>query len=224
MRRLAPPLEVHAHDAEEVLVQDRAVEPVDHHRAVHPLEHAGLDQLDLAAAALLRRRADDLDPPRGQPGAHGGQRRAGAGSRGGDDVVAARVPDAGQRVVLAEDRHGRPRAVGADPRPERGRDAADPALDGHPPGREELTEPLARLHFLVGQLGVSVDLPGQRPELLTEPVDRALDLVLGSVHWDLLHRRGTFCRAAAIGSRARAALPAAPRGGIAPGPTGPSGA
>ena len=76
---------------------------------------------DLAAAALLGRRAEDDDPAaellgqarRGEPGAEAG---------GGDDVVPAGVADAGQRVVLAQHGDGRARAARPAPRtPCRGR-------------------------------------------------------------------------------------------------------
>ena len=87
-----------------------------------------LDELDLPAAALLGGRADDLDAALRELGAHRGERRARAGAGGGDDVVAARVPDAGQRVVLAQDRDGRA-VAGLDGAAERGVDAAHALLD-----------------------------------------------------------------------------------------------
>ena len=79
MRRLAPELEARARDAEQVLVQDPAVEAVDHHGRVHGLEHAAFDQANLAAATFLGGRADHLDLSARQLVAHGGQRRPRAG-------------------------------------------------------------------------------------------------------------------------------------------------
>ena len=75
---------------------------VDHHRRVDAVERAALEQLDLPAAALLRRRAQDRH---GEAGVvrHRQQRHARAGRHGGDDVVAARLADLRQRVVLAAD-------------------------------------------------------------------------------------------------------------------------
>ena len=75
---------------------------VHHHRRVDAVEGAALEHQDLAAAALLGRRAEHLH---GQPEVVGerGEREAGAGGRGGDDVVAARVADPGQGVVLGAD-------------------------------------------------------------------------------------------------------------------------
>src|SRR5207245_377348 len=61
VRRRAAELEARPRDAEQVLVHDPAVEAVDHHRGVHRLEDAALDEPHLAAAALLGGRADDLD-------------------------------------------------------------------------------------------------------------------------------------------------------------------
>jgi hypothetical protein len=100
VRGLAAELESAARNPEEILVQDRAVEPVDHHRAVHVLEDPRLDELHLAAAPLLGGGADHLDAALGELRSHRGQRRARARARGGDHVVSARVPDARQRVVL----------------------------------------------------------------------------------------------------------------------------
>ena len=60
---------------------------------------------DLAAAALLGRRADDLDGQAEVVG-DGASARPAPTAVGGDDVVAAGVADAGQGVVLGADRDG----------------------------------------------------------------------------------------------------------------------
>ena len=60
-QHLAGELEGRPHDAQEVLVEHGPIEAVDHHGAVHVFEDAALDELDLAAAAFLRRGADDQD-------------------------------------------------------------------------------------------------------------------------------------------------------------------
>src|SRR6185295_18664030 len=142
VRGLAAELEGAAHDAQQVLVQDGAVEPVDHHRAVHVLEHARLDELDLPAAALLGGGADHLDAALRELGPHRGEGRARAGAGGGDDVVAARVPDAGQRVVLAQDRDGGA-VAGLDGAAEGGVHAADPLLHLEALPGQEVAEPAA---------------------------------------------------------------------------------
>src|SRR5207237_5530625 len=101
---------------------------VTHHRGVDVPEDAGFDELHFAAATFLGRRPDDLDAALGQRGAHGGECRARAGAGSGDGVVAARVPDGGQRVVFAHDRDSAARAR-LDGGPTRRVDAADTALD-----------------------------------------------------------------------------------------------
>jgi hypothetical protein len=93
VRGLAGELEGDPHDPEQIHVADPLVEAVDHHRRVDVLEHAALDQLDLAAAALFGRRADDVDAPLRQLVAHRGQPRARPGAGRRDRVVAAGVAD-----------------------------------------------------------------------------------------------------------------------------------
>ena len=87
---------------------------VDHHRRVDAVERALLGHEDLAAAALLGRRAEDDDPAAELVGERGGG-QPGAEPGGADDVVPAGVADAGQGVVLAQhgDRRARRRRPGA---------------------------------------------------------------------------------------------------------------
>jgi hypothetical protein len=139
--RLSRVLEAGPYDPEEVLVENGPVEAVDHHRAVDAREHAALEELDLAAPALFGGRADHVDPTRGETGLEGRQRRARPRARCRDDVVPARVSDAGKRVVLAHDRDGGPVPAAVHGRPERGRDTSDSALDLEPLGLEERGEP-----------------------------------------------------------------------------------
>src|SRR3989442_10575131 len=150
-------LEASPQAAEQVLVDDPAVEAVDHHRGVHRLEDAALDEPHLAAAALLGGRADDLDATLRQLVAKRGQRGAGADAGGGDDVVAARVTDAGQRVVLAEDRDRRS-LTRLDGAAKRRLDAGDAALHLEALLVEKLGEPCGGLDLLVPELGIVVDL------------------------------------------------------------------
>jgi hypothetical protein len=140
---LAGELEGGPRDAEQVLVQERAVEAVDHHGRVHVLEEPRLDELDLASAPFFGGRADDVDAPLGA-GPHRGQGRPGSRPRGRDDVVPARVPDAGQRVVLAENGDGRPFSR-LDGGAERRLHPARPRVDFEALLGEELREPGARL-------------------------------------------------------------------------------
>ena len=158
MRGPARVLEGGTRDAEQVRVEQGAVEAVDHHGTVHVLEDSRLDEPDLSGAALLGWRADDLDASLREPGLHCRQRRARARARRRDHVVAAGVPDAGQRVVLAEDGDGGP-VASLDGRAEGGLDAAHARLDRQALGGKEPGEPRARLRLLEAELGVVVDLP-----------------------------------------------------------------
>ena len=181
MRGLAGELETDAHDAEQILVGDPPIPAVYHHRRVDALEDTAANQLHLAAATLLGRRADDVDPAPGKPLAHGGQAQAGAGAGRGDHVVTASVADAGQCVVLTHDGDRRPIAR-VQRGPERGVDASDAALDLEALGAEELDEPAGRLDFLVAELGMVVDLAGELLQLIARPVQRAGDLILDGAH------------------------------------------
>ena len=73
--------------------------------ACDAVEHALVEHDDLAAAAFLGRGAEDLDGDAEVVGQRR-ERQAGADRGGGDDVVATRMADAGQRVVLGADADG----------------------------------------------------------------------------------------------------------------------
>src|SRR5262245_18461340 len=82
--------------------QQVAIERMEHHRRVDAVERARLEQLDLPAAAFLGRRPEQKDltveliRDRREP-----EERAYGAAR--DQIVAARVPDLRQRIVLRED-------------------------------------------------------------------------------------------------------------------------
>jgi hypothetical protein len=137
-------------------VEDVPVEAVDHHGAVHVLKHPALDQLHLSAAALFGRRADHLDAAGRQRIPHRRQGCARSGARRRDDVVPARMPDAGQRVVLAQDGDGRARA-GLDRGAKRGVDACHAPLDLEALRGEKIRQPPRRLDLLEAKLGVGVN-------------------------------------------------------------------
>jgi hypothetical protein len=91
---------------------------VHHERGVHAVEPAPLEHEDLAAASLFGRCADH----RQRDAEIVGERREcqrGADRARGDDVVAARVTDDGQRVILGADRDVQRSVAGASA--ERGR-------------------------------------------------------------------------------------------------------
>jgi len=144
----------------------------------------------LSAPALLGGRADHLDAPLREPVAERREPGARAHARRRDHVVAARVADLRERVVLAEDRDRGARA-GLDRRAERRLDAGEAALDREALLAEELGEPGGGLHLLVAELGVVVDPAGQRLELVAETVHRLADLVLERAHTGSPGRAGS---------------------------------
>ncbi len=133
-----------------------------------PRERAALEHEHLAAAAFLGRRAEH---PHGEPEVvrHCGQREPGSDSSGGNDVVAAGVPDVRQRVVL--------RAHGHDQLPvaylglERRRQVVDALVHGEPPGTQGLGDGPGRCGLREAQFGRGVDRVAQRDELVQVPVD-----------------------------------------------------
>ena len=127
---------------------------VDHHRGVDIVEEAALDEADLAAAALLGRRAQQRQLEAQLIGQRR-QRQRSTQAGGADDVVAAGMADAGQRVVLGADGDvQRARAELAD---DRGGHVAVATL-GLEAGRlERVGQPGGSLLLLVAELGVLVD-------------------------------------------------------------------
>ncbi len=155
--RLAVKDHVDPHRRERVVRDEIPIERVEHHGRVHPLEDAGVDELDLAAAPLLGRGADELDRA-GEGAALLGEREERAERAARDEVVTTRVADLGERVVLREDRDAR--ATLADAGAERGRHAAGAALDLDAAALDGLGEPGGGAVLLEAQLGVGVDLRG----------------------------------------------------------------
>ena len=131
---------------------------VDHHRGVGAVERAALEQEDLAPAALLGRRAEHRDRQPDVVG-HRGQGHARADGGGGDEVVAAGVAHAGQRVVLGADhdgqgaRTGPSRAARWAGRRRRARPRSRPRRARRPPGAA------ARV-LLEAELGLGRGWPG----------------------------------------------------------------
>src|SRR5262249_28363769 len=115
---------------------------------------------------------------------------AGAGRR--DRVVAARVADRRQRVVLAHDRDGGALA-GLDRRAKRGLDSGDAALDLEALSCEEFGQPGGGLDFLVTELGIVVDPVRELLEVVTEAVDRGGDRVFEGGHVDSPGVRNRAC-------------------------------
>ena len=155
---LAEVLDLGLHEPERRPPDLRPAARVDHHRGVDVAEDAGVQELDLARAAFLRGRPHHRDPARegearpGEARRDDGERRAGAGARRRDDVVAARVADAGERVVLGHHRDRRAVPGSGHLGAKRGRQAAHAALDAASLALEELGQPGGRLLLLEGQL------------------------------------------------------------------------
>ena len=106
----------------------RPVAGMDQHGGIRPGEDPGLDQRDLAAALFLCRASDQEHRPRRaiQDGPH---RQRGAERGGPDQVVAAGMPQAGERIILRHER---------DPRPARSRQAGERGWEiGHAPRHRE---------------------------------------------------------------------------------------
>jgi hypothetical protein len=147
---------------------------VHHQCGVDALERPALDHLDLAPASLLGGRAQQEDPPAQLVGQRRrGEARAEAGGR--DDVVPAGVPDAGERVVLAEDGDGWAFA-GLDGGAEGGLHAAHALLDLEALLAEELREPGTGLDLLIRELRIVVDVRGRAadPPACRPSIRRAL--------------------------------------------------
>ncbi len=150
-----------------------AIEGMKHHGGIDAVEDARLNHLDFAASPLLRGSAQENDLAAGRLG-HGRRRDEGPDGAGRDQVVAARVTDPGQRVVLRQDGGARTSPLSS-AGSQRGGHSANAVLDPVAPGGHELAEPRARFVLLEAELGVSVDAPRKRDEVLRRFVDGAID-------------------------------------------------
>src|SRR5712691_2425699 len=133
-------------------------------RECDSVEHARAEQIDLSPAVLLRRSSDELDRhseillPRDL------QERADI--RHGDEVVTAAVTHTRERVVLREERD---RGSGrADTSTKRGLEATDTHLHRHTMTFDQRGDPSGRATFLIGKLGIGMDLAGELHQLVGE--------------------------------------------------------
>ena len=138
---------------------------VDHHRRGRIFEGAGVDQIDLAAAAFLCRGSQngDADTEVLDNACEG---YSGADGRGGDDVVAAGVTHLGQCVVLATDDDAR--SAGADCRLEGGFESVGGIRHLEALGCQELAQAARRLELLILQLGIVVHPMGRLAKLVLD--------------------------------------------------------
>ncbi len=134
---------------------------VEHQRRVDVVEHPGVRLDRLAAPALLGGRAHRQHRPGGHL-RHGGHRQRGAQARRRDEVVPARVPEAGQGVVLHQQRHRRPALARA--RRERGGHPRHAPLHGETGALQLAREQGRRPVLGEGVLGVGVQAQGNVPQ------------------------------------------------------------
>ena len=145
-----------------------------HHRRVGLLEGAEPRHQLLAAVTLLGGRAEHAHHA-GQARAELGQRDGRAITGGGDDVVAAGMADAGQRVVFREDRDGRAVLL-AELGGISGGQAEGFAAHRDAVAGESIGEARRGLEFLQRQLGFAVDRMAQTEQLVAHGIDRRNDI------------------------------------------------
>ena len=118
-------------------------------------EHAGIDEVQLAAAGLLGRGANELDANVEILRPLGGRQQERADGAHRDEVVATAVADLRQGVVFGEDRD---RVSGrADPRAERSLNAAATALDRVAVLLQERDDARDGTVLAIRELGLGVD-------------------------------------------------------------------
>ena len=141
---------------------------VDHHHRIGVRERPAFQQQQFPPAAFFGRCAEDGDPA-AESVRKRCERDAGTDAGGADDVVAASVADAGQRVVLAADDDVRPcRSAAAD---ERGGKIECRRVDLNTVPSERLRQLTGGEVFLVAQLGPGMDRVAEVREVLSDAVD-----------------------------------------------------
>ncbi|MEP6526551.1 MAG: hypothetical protein ABJA86_05250 [Nocardioidaceae bacterium] len=178
---------------------------VDHHRGVHTLEGARQDQIDLAAAGLLRGRTQHGHPEACCLG-DGEQGKSGPHRRGGDDVVAAGVPDSGKGVVLSADDQVGAALAGAGG--ERGREPVRLSFDLEATGLESVRAEGGGLVFLVRELRRVVDLVGNGDQVRRQLIDSFHHPLLEARHCPSLRsRRSSSPRSDTYSARSDSCFP-----------------
>ena len=168
VRRLPLVVDLHLGHGEGAEPEQVTVGRMDHHGRGQPLEEPGLDHEDLAAAALLGRRAQDAHPSAGLVSERrGGQASTQSSCR--DHVVAARVADPRERVVLQQDADIRPVMAGR--RHERRLEVGGVAARCESLGLEHLGQQVVGVTLLEAGLGLGPDPVGDVEEHLGATVD-----------------------------------------------------
>src|SRR5205807_1989627 len=127
-----------------------------------PVEDAFPYEIDLSAAVLLGRGADQLDPHLEARGARRGD-EVGANVAYRYQVVATAMPDIGERVVLREERDRRA-ILWTHARAERRFQPSDAPLDGVARALQEGGDRGQRMALLVRELGMAVDVTREQDE------------------------------------------------------------
>ena len=139
-----------------------------HDRGVEAVERALADHRNLAAVDLFGGRADDVHAAL-QIIDHGADAGARARRRRGDDVVAAAVADAGERIVLGKDGDRRCAVTGDGAK--RRRQVGDARRDIEALVAQEARQPFAGLELLERKLRVGVDAMTERNQTLRLRID-----------------------------------------------------
>jgi hypothetical protein len=148
------------------------VRGVDHHCGADALEQPVVEHHLLAREVFLGRRAEKHDLAR-QRRALRGQRERGADRGSRDDVVAAAVAEASERVVLGEDRDARSVAVlTSQTRADGGRQRARRVLHREPGRLEDLGDRRGRGHLLEARFRVGMDPVRQTDQHVAPRLDR----------------------------------------------------
>jgi len=162
VRRPAVVREVHPVQGEVPLLHVPLGRRVDHHRGVDPPEDPFLHHSGLAVARFLGGGPEGDHLPRPEPPLSApGQDRGRARRRDPDDVVPAGVPQAGQGVHLAEERHRRTPPPEGELRAEGGLHPGNTPLDAESFFLEEGGKRAAGAGLFQRELRVGGDFPKQ---------------------------------------------------------------
>jgi hypothetical protein len=159
-------------------------------------EDAGVDEVDLAAARLLRGSADELDTDLQILGALRGEKER-ADVRHRDEVVPAGVSDLWKCVVLRQERNGS--AFWSDACAKRRLEPSEIQLDVVTVSLQQRGDVPDRLPLLVRQLGCPVDGSRQDDEIITQRPRRPIHR---------LHAAIPFRSEASVATRSAAAASA----------------
>ena len=147
---------------------------MNHHRRIDAVERAGSRHQFFAAAFLFRRRPQQ---PNGaaQAIANGDQAERGAQSGGRDQIVSARVADAGERIVFGKQRNARPGGGSVEFALEGGFQAIGRPFHREPGRRERVAQQAARVVLVESEFRMGVDVVRHADEFFRERVDPARD-------------------------------------------------